>query len=626
MSGVAGCVGRKDESGLADTLDAMVGALAYRGDHRNAAKTRGRAGLGVCAGALPGARRGRMSASSMLDGGCWAAMTGGLDNAAALAKELDATGEDAALLAAAYARWGEACFEHFHGQYAMAIVDHARERVLLARDRLGTAPMYYSWREGRFLFANKVKALLSGGLARRFDPLAAMEWVFRGHNDQRHMVANVVRVPQGSVVRLDWSGGHVTTTTYYELRPDWGRAESLGADEQAWIRATDAELLLAVERQTSLFDRVGVLCSGGVDSSLLTAMAARLSRDTTAYTMSMQLSPSDDETPFAARVAKHCGVKLHTHSLTPKDVRDHTVRLVWLMETPLIVLNPIGLYQLALEAHAMGYPALLSGECADACFGGNLVRKNALLRIFRSRGRWTEQLLLKAYARFRRLADRMGFAEVAGYYSPSPHVHTLLTSGFADWASHRAAAARYERLHDPLEHELACELYWQVTTGVRPFIHRLDASITAAGLESWLPFMDTRLAELALAMPGPLRHGVHGWKPETKPLLRKLTTRYVPADIVYRRKMGFQVPPEMFYMTWPETWLRDGFVAEAFDLDRTGLKDWTSETIRHDEFRGDHSAFMLLTIEIWGQLFMRGRTMEDVADELRAAQPVKGSD
>jgi asparagine synthetase B (glutamine-hydrolysing) len=130
----------------------------------------------------------------------------------------------------------------------------------------------------------------------------------------------------------------------------------------------------------------------------------------------------------------------------------------------------------------------------------------------------------------------------------------------------------------------------------------------AASVEARVPFLDPRLVGTALAIPPRMKVGVSGLKPVGKKILKSIAEDWLPKSIIYRHKMGFMVPPSYYLDPWPKGWVESGFLREHFDLAPDALQHWLA-------IQNDQTACWMLTLEIWGQIFIRGRCPADVANE-----------
>ncbi|HYE03605.1 MAG TPA: asparagine synthase (glutamine-hydrolyzing), partial [Phycisphaerales bacterium] len=522
---------------------------------------------------------------------------------------------DTEVLLRALGERGPGVVGEFNGIFALAYLDERRGELVLARDRFGIKPLYVARDAERFYFASEIKAMLAGGLRAAANPLAALDFVFTGWTaDHRTMFRGVRRVPPGSIVRLDLATGRETWERYYVPRPRWRHAERLDGRAEPWEQALAATLEQAVGDQLMSDVPVGTFCSGGIDSSLVTALAARHHRGLTAFNVACPDDAHLDEGPYAEQAARHVGVELRTVNLTRELFRGSLAHMVWVNEYPLSLINAVPLYLLSRLARETGVKVLLSGEGADELFGGYVgqYRRIALRRVAASKGRIGELALGRGLGLLTRAGARIGLEPEARAHET---MHDALLGGLRFGTIRGTALEDYARLDDAIERDLAVELACQLQTYILPILHRTDRASMAASVEARVPFLDSRVAELALEMPPAHKLGVRGLRPVGKAILKRVAERFLPRDLVHRPKMGFTVPPQYYTGAWPERWLREGFVVSEFELLPEELRRWTLAQ------RGQVAAWML-SLEMWGQMFIQGRSQDQINDEFLGAEPV----
>jgi asparagine synthase (glutamine-hydrolysing) len=515
---------------------------------------------------------------------------------------------DTEVLLRAYRDRGPGCFNEINGIFAFGVLDTRSEELVLVRDQFGIKPMYYAVDKDRFYFASELKAMIAAGFRPEAEPIAALDFVFTGWtSDSRTMLKGVRRLPPGCWLTLNLRTGEIRVQRYYEPHPDWDSTAHLGDSEEAW-QAHIARMLESSVRGQLMSDvPVGTFCSGGLDSSLVTAMAARHKKDILAFNVACPDTPDLDEGGYARRVAEHVGIKLHTYNLDRQSFREALVQAVSITEYPLSFVNTVPLYLLSKLAREQGVKVLLSGEGADETFGGYLgeYRAIALRRVVRSKGALGEALLGRGVDLATMAGAKVGMQSAN---SRAAGMHNVLTGGLRNWAIHQEALATYERFRDPVDRELAAEFLTQLRSYLLPILHRTDRASMAASVEARVPFLDPRLVGAALAIPPSLKVGVNGLRPVPKKILKSIAESWLPKSIIYRSKMGFMVPPSYYLGPWPKSWLHEGFVVEQFGLEPCALKKWLG-------VEDGQTACWMLTLEIWGQIFIRGRSPADVNGE-----------
>jgi asparagine synthase (glutamine-hydrolysing) len=608
MCGIAGYVERSGSAAEASRLRRMTDAIAHRGPDDQGCHVWQNVALGHRRLSIVDvSERGHQPMSDVeAEPSVWIVYNGEIYNHRQIRDRLSSpepfrsTSDTEVLLRAVRDR-GTACLAELNGIFAFAALDLRRQELLLARDHFGIKPLYYAEDDQRFYFGSEIKSMLAAGLRAESNPVAALDFVYTGWtSDERTMFRNVRRLPPGSFLVYDLKTRSHRVEHYYVPRPDWEAGRAFGNSEESWTRGVAERLESSIRGQLMSDVPVGTFCSGGIDSSLVTAMAARHKEGLLAFNVACPDAPEVDEGEYAQRVAEHVGVKLHTLNLDREMFRRSLVETVHVTEYPLSFVNTVPLCLLSKLAREQGVKVLLSGEGADETFGGYVsqYRSIAMRQVARSKGALGEAFLTRGLSLATRAGEKVGLARVGGR---TAQMHDVLTGGLRNWAVHRDALAIYEQLNDAVDRELAAELLTQLQSYLLPILHRTDRASMAASIEARVPFLDPRLVELALAVPPRMKVGASGLRPVGKKILKRIAEAWLPKSIVYRPKMGFTVPPQYYHGPWPQGWASDGFVVNEFGVRPRELEEWIAG-------RPGQSACWMLTLEIWGQLFMQGQS------------------
>jgi asparagine synthase (glutamine-hydrolysing) len=249
---------------------------------------------------------------------------GEIYNFADLRDELMAKGHgfrshsDTEVILAAYREWGTECLARFNGMFAFALFDARQHTVFLARDRAGEKPLFYHQANGVLRFASELKALLGDpALPRRIDPAALDCYLAMGYvPGDRCMLQGFNKLPPAHALLFDLQTGQAKIWRYWQL-PELEATSSRPVDEAALLDELEALLEDAVRRQMVADVPVGVLLSGGVDSSLITAMAVRASSQVQTFTIGFPGHGKLDETEHARLIARHFGTR-HTELMAER--------------------------------------------------------------------------------------------------------------------------------------------------------------------------------------------------------------------------------------------------------------------------------------------------------------------
>jgi asparagine synthase (glutamine-hydrolysing) len=549
---------RKTENGQ-KVLDGMGEALKHRGPDGTGSYATPEFGFGHARLAIIGAQNG---AQPFEAGRTRAVVAGEIFNYVELRKELEAEGRrfrtlsDGEVVAHLFEKEGIDCLERLNGQFAIAIWDEKARELYLARDRFGIVPLCYASSKGRLAFASEAKGIFRyPGMDREADA-AAIDQIFTFWTTVPGQTAfrGVREVPPGHFLKI--SENEIAESKYWELsfHPDGGYDRR--APEE-WAEEVDGLLKDAVRLRLRSDGPVGVYASGGVDSSLVAALA-KAAPGVETFSLSFD-DARYDESPDQERVTAALGLPARTvkANVTLESLR----RAVYHAERPFLRTAPAPFLALAESCRASGRKVALTGEGADELFLGYELFKEVKIRLYCERvpgSRKRARLLNRVHKDipFFRSADSaylkhtfLGGPEDDPFVSHRPRwnaasrlknyfsgdfrerirssnaLHALSTGlpdGFDDWDAIGRAQA--------LETALLLGGYLLSTQGDRPAM--------AHAVELRQPFLDHRLAELAASIPPTVR--MRGLS--EKSLLRKVAARHLPQDIAQRPKKAYAAP------------------------------------------------------------------------------------
>jgi asparagine synthase (glutamine-hydrolysing) len=518
--------------------------------------------------------------------------------------------------------WGPEFLGRLNGMFALALYDRQTHRLYLSRDRAGIKPLYIWQNDDVLLFASEAKCFFR---ARSFDPeitakgLAA--FFTYGHcYGENHVVQGVRQLDPGEVMTVQRAPNNQSLAISRDRtspRPRWNpisRSDKSATDELKKV------LSAAVARQLVADVPVGVLLSGGVDSSILTALSARFMgpERTMAFTLGYPgAGPDYDEIEYAQRVAKHLGVQHHVYAASQDDLIQELEQLVWHYDEPFADAAALNVFLLSRMIRSKVTVAL-AGEGSDELFGGyrryhfekvirassgfglalaNLIRTARLNRVA-----WVprrSQVVLRAMAR------RGAAARYSSYLESEIPIENILKP---EWQRRIGVDACIQRCYpDELNTGVVGHLcvadqqFWLPGT----YLEKSDKGGMAHGLEIRVPFLDNEVVELANTLPDNQR--IRGRS--RKWLLKEAFRDLIPAEVFQRFKRGFGVPVSR----WLRRELRDYYVALVLSRQARVsrfLQMRTVETCFRDHLRGAHDysglLWKCLVLEIWLRHFERG--------------------
>ncbi len=532
-----------------------------------------------------------------------------------------ATASDTEVLVHLYEQHGEAFVEHLNGQFAIALWDGVRRRLVLARDRVGIRPLYFTWVQGRLAFASEIKALFAlRDVPRRLDP-AGLASVFSLWSvlPPGTVFEGVQTLAPGELMVVDQSG------TRSHRFWDWPFAAAMQSPAPNWSDdrwADELRQLLAdaVRLQLRADVPVGAYLSGGLDSSVITTLVRR---DARASLRSFSLTfddPEFDEREHQQALAQHLGCDHSAIEVTPADIAAAFARMVRHAESPVVRTAAVPMMLLADSVRRAGYKVVLTGEGADEALGGYDIFKEAAVRRFVARepgSRWRGALLRRLYP-YLTHSPAAGRAMTMAYFGNGRErpnapgfahamriAATQRTLAFfrVDWRERMAAFEPEKALAAwaPIDlaqwPPLARDQYLEAHTLMSGYLlsSQGDRVAMAASIEARFPFLDHRVLEFACRMPARLK--LCGLR--EKVLLRRAFAADLPASIARRSKQPYRAPDSACFFDKGALREETADLLSPASLDKAGLFDPTAVGKLVDKCRagrvigfGDNMAFV----------------------------------
>ena len=424
---------------------------------------------------------------------------------------------DTEVILKAYAEWGPRCVERFHGMFAFAVWERDSGRIVLVRDRLGIKPLYYAELPGRLRFASTLPALLAaGGVDTGIDPVALhhyMSW-HAVVPAPRTILKGVRKLAPATICVIE-PDGRRREEIYWNLTVG-PRADDRKFKEADWREAVRLTLAKAVERRRVADVPVGVLLSGGLDSSILVAMLTELGQnDLKTFSVGFDTvgDVAGDEFHYSDLIARRFGTDHHRIKVDSSRTIDALPGMVEAMSEPMMSHDAVGFYLLSREVSKYVKVAQC-GQGADEIFGGY---------------HWYQALMRsndapEDYARVYFDRDHVEMGEALG---PSL-LNGDYSRDFIDEFFRSCASA------SPIDKTL--QLDTEIMLVDDP-VKRVDNMAMAFGLETRVPFLDHEVVELAARIPAELKVRDGG-----KSILKEAARGLVPDEVIDRPKGYFPVP------------------------------------------------------------------------------------
>ena len=549
-------------------LAAMTQAIAHRGPDAD----------GHWAGAGIGLGHRRLSIVGLTDGqqpmadpeaGLMLSYNGEVFNFPELRTELEARGHrfrtrsDTEVILKLYREYGADCVSHLNGDFAFALWDEPNRRLLLARDRMGVRPLYWARTRTGIAFASEAKALFCHPhLSAELDPLALDEiFTLWSPLAPRTIFKGIFELPPAHLMVFE--GGEPVICRYWQLDyPDAADAPQTGGAQRVVEEVLD--LLTDATRIRLRADvPVGSYLSGGLDSAIVAALAARekpggLSTFSVAFE-----SPEHDESAYQREMVAALGTEHAQVLCRNADIADVFPDVVRMVERPILRTAPAPLHLLSGLVRAKGYKVVLTGEGADEVFAGYDIFKEAKVRRFCARDPKSQlrALLFKRLYSYLPELQKQNADYLAAYFgvtaatlddplfSHRPRFRSTSAAKLffsadlkATLAGYDAAGALAAQLPDRFAHwhPLHQAQYLETRFLLPGYILSAqgDRMAMAHGVEGRFPFLDHRLVELAATIPPALK--LKGL--EEKHILRRATAHLLPETIGRRTKQPYRAP------------------------------------------------------------------------------------
>lgn len=486
---------------------------------------------------------------------------------------------DTEVILKAFHAWGEGCVDHFKGMFAFCIREHESGRLFLARDRLGIKPLYFTRDNGAFRFASTLPALARDGLSSNALDPAALHFYMSFHSvvPAPHTLLGAVRkLAPGCWLRIE-PDGRIEEQRFWSLRFVADPADP--KSDQEWEEAVLESMRTAVRRRLTGDVPVGVLLSGGLDSSLITGL---LAREGVPHLNTFSVGFEDvgkeegNEFRYSDLVARTFGTEHHQIFIDSATLLQHLPGCFSAMSEPMVSHDNIGFYLLSREVSKY-VKVVQSGQGADEVFGGY---------------HWYPPLLDSAdpvneYARVFFDRDHEEYAEAV---EPAFVSRDFSRDFVATW-------------FDSIEAEAPVDKALHIDTTVMLVddpVKRVDNMTMAWGLEARTPFLDHEVVELAARCPARLKLAQEG-----KGVLKEAARKVIPSEVIDRPKGYFPVPALKYLRGTSLEMVRDALSGQAARERGVFRRDYVERLLAAPEenltpLRGS-KLWQIAVFELWMQ-------------------------
>jgi asparagine synthase (glutamine-hydrolysing) len=561
------------------------------------------------------------------DGTVWVAFNGEIYNHAEIRRELQQIGghqwktdhSDTEVILHAFEQWGIDCIHRFRGMFAIALWDASQRELWLVRDRIGIKPVYYSVHHGRISFASEIKALLEDPLQERaideealyhylsFLTTPAPDTLFRG----------IHKLAAGTWLRIR-EDGSTQQSRYWDVLEQTQPLVNVAEDEIA--EQIVEELRIAVRLRKVSDVPVGVFLSGGIDSSVNTALLSEgESRPVKCFSIGYEgeYASYENELHYARSMANFAGAEYHERLLTQQDLLDFLPRMVYLQDEPIADPVCVPVYYVSKLARDNGVIVCQVGEGSDELFCGYPSWRTRLrlqqwgdlpmprgikgLGLFGMNFAGRQNGL--PYEWLRRNIEGLPVFWGGAEAFTETHKISLLShrlrqrfSGFSSWEAVKPIRKRFEdRAWEK------SDLQWMTYLDLNMrlpelLLMRVDKMSMGVGLEARVPFLDHKFVELAMSIPQAVktRNGT------LKYILKKAVKGLIPDQLIDRKKQGFGVPVHEWFFDRLGKFARvelNAFCDDTDILDRAAVMQLLDQ-------RNASQAWYLLNLALWWKQYM----------------------
>jgi asparagine synthase (glutamine-hydrolysing) len=606
-------------------LRSMMATMHHRGPDDEGMYLSGNVGLGHRRLSIIDLNRGKQPISNE-DDTIWIVFNGEIYNYQELRKDLLGRGHrfktetDTEVIIHAYEEYGEDFLSRLRGMFAFAIWDEKKQQLLLARDRVGIKPLYYYLTDKALLFASEMKAILQDSSVHRDInyPIIDRFLTYYYVPGAETMIKGLLKLDPGHY--LICRNGKIETKQYWDLEfPADPKPIDFNEAKEKLM-----ELLREAVRLHMISDvPVGLLLSGGVDSSALLSLAIHESnKDISTFTIGFDGEGFADERPFARMAAEKYGTKHYEMTFNAQDFQNFLPEYVRYMEEPVCEPPAVALYYISRLAKDY-VKVLISGEGGDEAFAGYPNHRNMLIleQVKNIAGPFKGLLSglihkvadLSGMDRVGRYAQLMTIRQADYYRSRTSTSLNLFNRDYAtiyspEFMAHVDKSYSARPTTELFEHTKATDplnkmLYVDSKTWLPDdLLVKADKITMANSVELRVPLLDHVILEYAASLPANLK--VHGT--ETKYLLKKTFENIVPQEILNRKKTGFPVPYERWLNNEMKDYVSD-ILLDQSTLRRGYFKREAIEKIitgRNGVPAYSKEVFSLVVLEIWHRLYV----------------------
>lgn len=502
------------------------------------------------------------------------------------------------------------CLKQLKGMFALAFYDRGKDELWLARDRLGIKPLYYYQQNGTFYWSSEVKAL-GQTLSLKLDPirtLFAVNGIAEKSSDYT-LFEGVCPVKPGSFLKVMSKSAEPERHYYYQTIDDFEPEfyKELDKRSPASVVAEFEKLFVGSVKSMLVSDApLGAFVSGGIDSSLISAIANEFYPELKLFTANV--TGPNSEYIDAKTLAGHIGSELFDYRFEPEMMLRDWAEVTYFYECPIVVhANAIPFASVAKLARRMNVKAVLTGEGADELFLGY---PQLLTKRFDKFAAFPVNAIKSLYGAFPALKN---YLFPNGSATPLDFINQVV-QGFEAARRSEEGSEKFDFLPESQKREQYLTLK-MLGDHLATLLHRNDRMGMQASIEARFPFLQEELVKFAINLPAKYKIGAsfrfHNYKHPfliDKWIIREIAKKYLPKRIVNKKKKGFPMTGLKAVRVESE-FFRDGWVGGNLSL--------TNETLRFlVEKQDPYFVGKLASVEIFGRIFGRGESCDQVQSHI----------
>ncbi len=514
------------------------------------------------------------------------------------------TSSDTEVVLYSFIEFGAKCIEHFNGFFSFCIYDKKYNSYLIARDRFGIKPLYYSLDEKRLIFGSELKAILAYPIDKTLDRNALNLYFRHNYIPAPFTILNSCKkLLPGELLTI--SKGKCKIEEYYKYYPCKASDDSYEEAKQK----INSLLINSVESRLVADVPLGTFLSGGVDSSVISLIASRLKTDLNTFSIGFPDEPLFDESQYAEEVAKHINSQHHTFQVTNNTMFQHLNEILDYMDEPFADSSAINVYILSKQTRDH-VTVSLSGDGADELFSG--YNKHAALLLadknnFRNLAIKNSSLLFNLLPQSRNSKiGNLGRKLVKLSYG----LNLSSDERYLEWASFMrkenvASLTKFNSFINPIEklnyNQFNDYLYADFNLVLaNDMLKKVDLMSMANSLEVRTPFLDHNLVEYVFSLPDRYKIDNHS----RKKILKETYKDSLPYNVFNRKKHGFEVPLEKWFQNQLKSFLKDkifnnNILAKDGYLDPIELKKMESLLFKGNSGDLVYQTWGLIVLESW---------------------------